>query len=152
MKPFRILTISALLLISVLSACTTAANADISEPEPGASPPKSANTLPPATSRISKLEQTPANNTDAVYGELVEKAKQDLSQRLGVSLDNIIVVAVIGQEFSTDAFYCRATKERIAKEESPQVISGHSILLSASGHRYEYHASDQTVIFCRPSS
>lgn len=79
----------------------------------------------------------------------IETARQDLAQRLGVSIDSITVVAVIGQEFSADAFYCQVTKERIAKEESPQEVSGQSILLSASGRRYEYHASGQTVIFCR---
>ena len=60
------------------------------------------------------------------------------------------VDAVVGREFSTDAFYCRTSKDRIAREESPQVVSGQSILLSTSGRRYEYHASGQTVIFCRP--
>ena len=82
--------------------------------------------------------------------ESVKLAKQDLAQRLGVSVDSVTVVAVIGQEFSADAFYCRTTKERIAKDESPAVISGWSILLSASGRRYEHHASGPTVIFCRP--
>ena len=81
--------------------------------------------------------------------ESVNWAKQDLAQRLKVSIDSITVVAVIGQEYSTEAFYCQVTKERIAKEKSPQVVSGQNILLSASGRRYEYHASGQTVIFCR---
>jgi len=80
----------------------------------------------------------------------VKLAKQDLAQRLGVSVNSVRVAAVIGQEFSTEAFNCRATKERIAKEESSQVVSGLSILLSAAGCQYEYHASGQTVIFCRP--
>ena len=82
--------------------------------------------------------------------DLIEKAKEDLAQRLGVSVDSISVATVIGQEFSTDAFNCQTSKERIAKEDPPQVVSGQSILLSASGHRYEYHVSDQIVIFCRP--
>jgi len=81
---------------------------------------------------------------------LIEKAKEDLAQRLGISVDSVTVAAVIGQEFSTDAFNCRTSKERIAREEPPQVVSGQSILLRASGRRYEYHASGQTVIFCRP--
>jgi hypothetical protein len=81
---------------------------------------------------------------------LIEKAKQDLSQRLGISVDGVTVSTVIRQEFSTNAFYCRATKDRIAKDESPAVIPGVSILLRASGRRYEYHASEQTIIFCRP--
>lgn len=81
---------------------------------------------------------------------LIEKAKEDLAQRLGISVDSVMVVAVIGQEFSTDAFYCRTSKERIAKEEPPLVVSGQSILLRAVGRQYEYHASDQMVVFCRP--
>ena len=82
--------------------------------------------------------------------ESIKLAKQDLAQRLKVSVDSITVVAVIGQEFSTDAFNCQTSKERIAKEEPPQVVSGQSILLSVLGRKYEYHASDQIVIFCRP--
>lgn len=80
----------------------------------------------------------------------VDLAKQDLSQRLGVSVDLIMVNAVIGQEFSTDAFYCQGKKDRIAKDESPIVMSGWVILLGVSERRYEYHASSETVIFCRP--
>jgi hypothetical protein len=82
--------------------------------------------------------------------ESIKSAKQDLAQRLRVSVDSITVVAVIGQEFSTDAFNCQTSKERIAKEDPPQVVSGQNILLSALGRKYEYHSSDQMVIFCRP--
>ena len=77
-------------------------------------------------------------------------ARQDLARRLGVSVDGVTVAAVIGQEFSSDAFYCRVTKDRIANTDPPAVITGFSILLHASGRRYEYHASGQTVLFCRP--
>jgi hypothetical protein len=79
-------------------------------------------------------------------------ARQDLARRLGISVDGIKVSAVIGQEFTSEAFYCRAPKEIISNIETPAEISGFSILLNASGHRYEYHASGQTVIFCRPLS
>ena len=81
--------------------------------------------------------------------ETIELAKEDLAQKLGIPVDSIAVVVVLRQEFSTDAFYCRTTKERISRDEPPAVVSGESILLSATGRRYEYHASDQTVIFCR---
>ncbi len=87
---------------------------------------------------------------DPALQQIVTQAKEDLAKRLGVSVRSITVGAVIGQEFSADAFYCRTSKDRISKDESPQVISGQSILLSASAHRYEYHASGQTVVFCRP--
>jgi len=81
--------------------------------------------------------------------ETVKFAKDDLARRLGIGTEVIDVVAVIGQEFSADAFYCRVTKARIARDESPATISGETILLSAAGQKYEYHASDETVIFCR---
>jgi hypothetical protein len=82
--------------------------------------------------------------------QVVTRAREDLARRLAVSIDSVTVAAVIGQEFSTDAFYCRTSKDRIARDESPQTVSGQSILLNASAHRYEYHASGQTVVFCRP--
>ena len=91
--------------------------------------------------------QLPSGN---VSTDSIKLAEQDLVQRLGVSLVGITVTAVIGQEFSTTAFYCRATKDRIARDDSPSAMSGFSILLSVSGQLYEYHASGQTVIFCRP--
>jgi hypothetical protein len=93
--------------------------------------------------------QTPPGNESTGSGVL---ARQDLAKRLGISMDSIKVSAVIGQEFSTEAFYCQVSKERIAKDESPTIISGFSILLNANGRRYEYHASGQTVVFCRSLS
>jgi len=81
--------------------------------------------------------------------ETVEFAKQDLARRLGISADGITVVAILRQEFPADAFHCRTTKGRISRDESPAIVSGESILLSAGGRTYEYHASGQTVIFCR---
>lgn len=84
------------------------------------------------------------------WSESVELARKDLAQKLGVSVDGVTASAVLGQEFSTDAFYCRTSKERIAKEDSPAVITGAVILLHGSGRRYEYHASGQGVFFCRP--
>ena len=82
----------------------------------------------------------------------VESAIQNLAERLGLPVDSISVAAVIGQEFSPNAFYCQVTKDRIAKDDTPATISGWSILLGASGRKYEYHASGQTLIFCRPIS
>jgi len=83
--------------------------------------------------------------------QVVTQAREDLARRLGVPVDSVTVDAVIGQEFSAEAFYCRTSKDRIARDESPLVVSGQSILLSVSAHRYEYHASGPTVIFCRTS-
>jgi len=81
--------------------------------------------------------------------EPVELARQDLAQRLGIPVSSVTVVAVLRQEFPAEAFSCRTAKERTSRDESPTIISGESILLSATGRQYEYHASSQTVIFCQ---
>jgi hypothetical protein len=81
--------------------------------------------------------------------ETVRLAREDLAKRLGIAADSITVAAVIGQEFSADAFHCQGAKERIARDVTPAVIPGLSILLSASGQQYEYHASGEMIIFCR---
>ena len=116
--------------------------------------PQRGTVVPISPSQVITENKTMSGQVQPLLGdestESAKLAKQDLAQKLGVSVDSITVVAVIGLEFSTDAFYCRATKDRIAKDESPAAMSGWSILLSASGHRYEYHASGPTVIFCRP--
>jgi hypothetical protein len=86
---------------------------------------------------------------DGETTESIALAKDDLAQRLGIPSDSITVVAVISQEFPANTFYCQTSKERISREESVVEIVGKTILLNAAGHRYEYHASGQTVVFCR---
>lgn len=84
-----------------------------------------------------------------IQKETVQSAIKDLAQRNGLSVEDVTVLAVIGQEYSPDAFYCRSAKGRIAKDEPTRLISGETILLEAHGTRYEYHASDPLVVFCR---
>ena len=93
--------------------------------------------------------QTPSGSESSAG---VILAKQDLARRLGIAMDSVKVSAVIGQEFTREAFYCQTAKERVSKDPPAEVISGSVILLDAAGRRYEYHASGQTVIFCRPLS
>lgn len=80
----------------------------------------------------------------------IAQARQDLAQRLGVAVESVTVATVIGQDFTSEAFYCSKTTGRIARDDNPAAILGQTILLNVSGRRYEYHASDQAVVFCRP--
>ena len=93
--------------------------------------------------------QSTRPGSDGGSAEAIELARADLAQRLGLSVDGISVAAVVRQEFPPNAFYCRKAKERVARDASPDSLTGQTILLSAAGHTYEYHASDQTVVFCR---
>ena len=79
----------------------------------------------------------------------VQRARLDLSHRLGIPIDEITVSTVLGQEFSAQAFQCQKVKERITRDENPAVIFGKAILLVAGGQKYLYHADGQQVIFCR---
>ena len=150
-------TCQSLLIVLLLIALTgcVASQTDVKEspdlplPNPTNKPLSTLTPAQPTQGENTINPTLPIPSTSGLEG-LVEKAKEDLARRLGVSVDNVTVAAVIGQEFSTDAFYCRTSKERIPREEPPLVVSGQSILLRAMGHRYEYHASDQMVIFCRP--
>jgi hypothetical protein len=49
----------------------------------------------------------------------------------------------------SEAFYCRAAQDRISRDAPPASISGFSILLRAGMGRYEYHARQEEVFFCR---
>ena len=140
-----------ILLIVPMSLALTSCIPSQTDVEKSSDLPLASPTKKPISTQGDDTQTNPFLPTLSTSGleDLIEKAKEDLAQRLGVSVDSISVATVIGQEFSTDAFNCQTSKERITKEDSPQVVSGQSILLSASGHRYEYHASDQTVIFCR---
>jgi len=149
--------IYSLLLIFAISACASTSNIEPEElTQPSSHPNIDASSITPdlltheAEMQGEQLIQTTQISSVTSEDNPIEKAKEDLAQRRGVSVENIKVVAVISQEFSIDAFYCHATKDRIAKEESQQVLLGQSILLSALGSRYEYHANEQMVIFCQP--
>lgn len=95
--------------------------------------------------------ETPAWKGDTMpnSNERVEKARADLAHLLGIPANEIGLVVVIGQEFTSDGFYCRSNKGRISKEEPTVMIIGETILLRAQGNHYEYHADSQEVIFCR---
>jgi hypothetical protein len=149
---------STLMIVSMVS-CSSASSPPLGSA--GATPPPNAPAVEPHHTEngtrqwsTTPLTQNQPSGTpeqlDPALQQVITQAREDLARRLGVPIDSVTVAAVIGQEFSTDAFYCRTSKDRIARDESPQVVSGQSILLSASAHRYEYHASGRTVVFCRP--
>lgn len=158
------------LMLTGLVGCTP--GAPLARAEAGASPTPQAPISGAATAQGATADQQgavlPASPTPVItehdamtatqvqtplpqdVGESVKWAIEDLAQRLRISVDSVNLEAVIRREFTDDDFYCRTKKNRIAKEESPLTISGWSILLSALGGRYEYHASGQIVLFCRP--
>jgi hypothetical protein len=107
---------------------------------------------PPAQGTDLSVMATSQPNGPAVPSGLdaqILQARQDLAQKLKIPVESVTVSSVIGQEFTAAAFQCGKATERIAKDPPPESITGFSILLKALGHRYEYHATEKVVVFCR---
>lgn len=95
------------------------------------------------------VDVTPVPLLKTISDPSVSRAREDLAQRLGLSIDEISVISALRMEFSAQAFYCQTVKERISRDAPVEVIEGQVILLAAGGGKYEYHANDTEVIFCR---
>jgi hypothetical protein len=104
-------------------------------------------TEPTADPRL-KLQGTPVE-IEFEANENVRRAIADLAERLGIASENIELIASVKSEFTQQAFYCQVVKERVQRDEAPQMLSGETILLRVNTQEYEYHASDQDIVFCR---
>ena len=98
-------------LAFILAGCQ---DSKIQQPEPPlilpASPTPAASAVPTRTLRveIAATIQPPADSPGL--------ARADLAERLGIPAGEIMILAVINQDFSPDGFYCRSSKERTSKE------------------------------------
>ena len=80
---------------------------------------------------------------------LASRARLDLANRLGLSIDQVQVISVLHTEFSAQAFFCQMAKERITRDAPPEIVEGQLIVLDVAGERYEYHANESNLVFCR---
>jgi hypothetical protein len=141
MKTHTLWLIPLVLCASTLAGCSPGAAA--AQAGPGSLETRPGSLTAPAPT----LVQPPQPDDPA--GRSARLAQADLARRLQVPLESVSITHVIGQEFSSRAFTCRASKDRIARDDAPATLVGFSILLEVSGRRYEYHASGQTLVFCR---
>jgi hypothetical protein len=74
---------------------------------------------------------------------LIEKAKNDLAQRLSISVDQINGVDVKAVIWSNSSLGCPQPGMLYAEVLTP----GYLILLNANGQDYEYHAGKGSDIF-----
>ena len=111
MKPIIVLMLFMGLILTSLVGCRPGA-IHASEDTDATLPTQTPMTKPENMTEPTKSDAKPLWGDES--NESVKLAKQDLAQRLGVSVAGITVAAVIGQEFSIDVFYCRTSKERIA--------------------------------------
>lgn len=74
---------------------------------------------------------------------LIEKAKDDLAQRLSISITQINIMDAKEVTWSNSSLGCPQPGMLYADVLTP----GYLILLSANGQDYEYHAGKSSAIF-----
>ena len=80
---------------------------------------------------------------------LIEKAKEDLAQRLSISLDQISLVEATGVVWSDSSLGCPLPRMTYAQVQT----AGFLLQLEASEQVYSYHADmDNTVILCESAA
>ena len=89
----------------------------------------------------------PSQSTPIASGleSLIEKATEDLSQRLSISITQISLVEMTEVEWSDSSLDC----PQPGMDYLQVITPGYRIVLEASGNRYEYHSNrDAYIIYC----
>ena len=76
---------------------------------------------------------------------LVEKARKDLAQRLGISEEKISLKSIESVEWPDTSLGCPEEGKMYAQV----VLPGYKIVLEANGKSYEYHAGGNDLVFCQ---
>ncbi len=82
--------------------------------------------------------------TSGDLDQLVQKAREDLAGRLGISIDSIAVVKTQAAEWRDSSLGCPEKGMFYMQVITP----GYVIVLQAQGKSYEYHAGLSNVVLC----
>ncbi|HET9590622.1 MAG TPA: hypothetical protein VFO91_17675 [Anaerolineales bacterium] len=154
MRYFCILT--AYLLFTVgFAACRPAESTPLAPPD-GESVPGSTQTQTPNTQAESvnpsltpkDTAMVPAITPDAAVQKMVDLAKGDLAQRLGIPIDQIALVEVRPTVWRDASLGC----PQPAIDYIPMETPGYKIVLEAGGQTYNYHTDDdRRFVLCNRS-
>lgn len=90
-------------------------------------------------------DMAPAITPDAAAQKMVDLAKENLAQRLGVALDEIALVQVRTAVWRDASLGC----PRPAIDYIPMETPGYNIVLEAGGQTYNYHTdADRRFVLC----
>ena len=88
---------------------------------------------------------TPSMPVNSDIQNLIESARQDLAERLAISMTNISLVEVKEVEWSDSSLGC----PQPGMEYLQVITPGYLIRLEANGIQYEYHSNRDTyVVYC----
>ena len=116
--------------------------------------------IPPVTEQPAETRQVPSLPTEGESTQmtqpvptvsdpgmqgLIEKAKEDLAQRLSISVTQINLVEIMEVEWSDASLDCPQPGMDYIQVLTP----GYRIVLEAGGQAYEYHSNrDAYVVYC----
>jgi hypothetical protein len=100
-------------------------------------------TSAPTQGDIPNMTPLPSFPTAPNLQSLIAKAKEDLAQRLSISVDQINGIDVKSVIWSNSSLGCPQPGMMYAEVLTP----GYLILLNANGQEYEYHAGKGSDIF-----
>ena len=99
----------------------------------------------PAEGDATQMNQPLPTSSNSVSQSLIERAKEDLAQRLSISMTEINLVEVVEVEWSDSSLDC----PQPGMEYLQVIIPGYRIQLESGGNIYEYHSNRDTyVIYC----
>lgn len=81
---------------------------------------------------------------DPIAAEFIDKARKDLASRLGISLDNIVLVRSEAVEWPDASLGCPEPGQEYAQVITP----GYRIVLAVEETYYEYHTDFDKFQFC----
>lgn len=100
---------------------------------------------PPNQGDTPQMSPSIPTPVDAGLQDLIEKAKEDLAQRLSISTSQIVLIEAMEAEWSDSSLGC----PQPGMDYLQVITPGYRILLEASGTRYEYHSNRDTyVVYC----
>jgi hypothetical protein len=112
---------------------------------PATEPVSVPSTVSPPEGNSPHMTPTSSTPADSALQALIEKAKEDLAQRINVSTNEIRVVDATEVEWSDSSLGCPQPGMLYLQVITP----GYQIVLEANGTPYEYHSNKSTlIVFC----
>ena len=128
-------------LALMLAACAPAAPTESLSP---VSPPPPAATEPQPTAPEEGEGSDIATDLPPKVQDLVEQARNDLSERLDIAVDDISLRSVEPVEWRDSSLGCPKPGMNYLQVITP----GYRIRLEAGGQLYEYHTDEKNAIYC----
>ena len=85
---------------------------------------------------------------DSNLNDLIEQGRIDLAQRLGVSVDEIVIKEVKAMEWKDASLGCPTRGVYYVQVVTP----GYRIMLDAKGQTYDYRTDGRRIFLCERGS